>query len=187
MHRWPQGIHFSGKRLRCDWAITPKDKGCWKNNDVCFIVECKGSSTHDKKHLAQCIDYVHSTWDMSQCGINFPKTNDYLYVLAWPSLTIGGDFEWDHQNCRFNERLTKDRKYNDLIRFAGQLGVGTIETQEKWNRCSEGPSKESSLSLCINGHPVWSESGYKRYLEGRVHVTLMEGTRWNLKRKFGSR
>jgi hypothetical protein len=54
-------------------------------------------------------------------------------------------------------------------RIAGRLGIGFID-HRAW---SDGTDE---LSIIINGHTIWSESN-----------GVCEGSRWKLKRKFGSR
>lgn len=52
-----------------------------------------------------------------------------------------------------------------IHRIAGRLGVGCIEKREYYG-----------VGIFLNGHTIWSEK------QG-----LVEGKRWELKRKFGSR
>ena len=44
------GIHLTGKRMRIDAIITPKDKNNWKNKDIAFGIEFKSPTKIDRLH-----------------------------------------------------------------------------------------------------------------------------------------
>lgn len=63
------GTHFSGKRLRIDSILTPKDTTEWKNKNIALGVEFKdhkriqGDMTNYTKLISQAVDYANTKWD----------------------------------------------------------------------------------------------------------------------------
>lgn len=64
------GTHFSGKRLRIDAVLTPKDTSEWKNKNIALGVEYKdldriqdAGMVNFTKFIAQAVDYSHTKFD----------------------------------------------------------------------------------------------------------------------------
>ena len=103
VHREVAGTHYSGKRVRIDAILVPKERGTWATEQASLGLEVKrgkvsiGEAT---KLAAQSVDYANTCFD----GFG------YVYVFSYPDLTQG------HFNLRaqFYER------------FLGQLGVGFL-------------------------------------------------------------
>ncbi|NOT94192.1 hypothetical protein [Ferruginibacter sp.] len=75
------GTHFSGKRLRIDAILKPKDTSKWKNKNISIGIEFKSKEKLDGiKHtthwIKQCIDYANTKWD----------NHGYIYVFSCPSI-----------------------------------------------------------------------------------------------------
>jgi len=102
------GKHFSGKNLRIDAIIRPKDTTNWANKDIAFGVEFKDieffKSDFDTKNytkwMKQCVDYANTYFE----GYG------YLYILICPSRT--------------------PEKYSFSLHLLSQLGVGQIVDSE---------------------------------------------------------
>lgn len=62
------GTHPTGKRLRIDAILQPRDPSPWSRSDIALGVEFKADNVtqgrKDKaKIISQCIDYSLTTWD----------------------------------------------------------------------------------------------------------------------------
>ena len=85
IRRQVYGSHFSGKRLRIDAIVTPKDGAGWKDCNPALGIEFKDTlrlkdDTRNFTHwLGQCVDYASTEWD--EFG--------YLYVFTCPGLGGG--------------------------------------------------------------------------------------------------
>lgn len=104
------GTHFSGKRLRIDAVIKPKEVSLWKNKNILFGVEFKLPSKqesigNDTKLITQAIDYHCTKWD--EYG--------YLPILVCPGFITA------HQGSYigFNSALV-------LSHTLGQLNIGEL-------------------------------------------------------------
>lgn len=143
------GEHFSGKKLRIDAIITPKDDSEWKCEHPMLGIEFKDhfafSSSFDFKDysawMAQCIDYANTSWEGA----------GYIYIFAY------GCFD-----------AVRDVKGGWMMeRLCGRLGIGSLVN----NRHHLGvlPPSPASLSFHLNGDVIWS--GMKGVQKGR-HWTL---------------
>lgn len=87
IYREVWGTHFSGKRLRIDSVLVPKDKTDWKNKNISLGVEFKdhkrieGDMTNFTKFIAQSVDYANTKWD------NF----GYIPVFIQSDFSVYGD------------------------------------------------------------------------------------------------
>lgn len=126
------GAHFSGKSLRVDAVIRPKDVSEWKNKDAAFAVEFKRYVAADwggdgARWAAQCVDYAHTKW------------NNYgaLHVL------IAGGFD-----PRPIPRDDPKDPSTVMPRMLGHLGVGELRLDPR-----------DGLSIILHGrHKIWMES-----------------------------
>lgn len=107
------GTHFSGKRLRIDAILVPKDTSGWKNKNIALGIEykddkrIKGDMTNYTKCAAQCVDYANTKWD----GFG------YIYVFASPG---------------FNA-YNGDKYFNFVFpRILSSLGVGEFKKHEHY-------------------------------------------------------
>lgn len=125
------GTHFSGKRLRIDHIIRPKDTSLWKNKDVVFGVEYKdvgqidGDTKNFTKWFAQCVDYANTKWD----------DYGYIYILTCPGLRSTGFIQVVDSHWM-------------LARIMGRLGVGEIKNM--------GDRYGWAITL-QNSNRVWSQ------------------------------
>lgn len=138
------GKHFSGKKLKLDAILRPKDSHLWKNPDVALGIEFKDtirfSNNYDTKDftkwLAQCLDYSNTSWN----GFG------YIYIFACPSL-VDGVAEQVIGNPMF------------ITNFMGQLGIGELKEMAYYG-----------LSFVLHGHHrIWSSMSGVEY--GK-HYTL---------------
>ncbi len=126
------GTHCSGRRLRIDAIIRPRDTQLWRNPNVAFGLEFKmelpkyRSPKHYAGWIAQAVDYTHVDW---------PR-HGRLLVMTCPGAAMWLDpgADYDSPTVRIARRL------------AGQLGVG--EFVLRWSH---------GLTLLLNGENVWCE------------------------------
>jgi hypothetical protein len=128
IEREVSGRHCSGRSLRIDAILRPRDPSGWKDRDPAFGVEFKlahqkSFDTRDFTDWArQAIDYTHVEW------MGYGR----LRVFACPSPTaylavLGGEFLMAH--------------------LLGQLGVGEL-----------APTDREGWALTMHGnHVLWSE------------------------------
>lgn len=124
------GTHFSGKRMRIDAVIKPREPELWKNQDVAFGIEFKDDFMLDRtfdtvnftKWLAQCMDYSHTEFD----GYG------YIFIFVCPELV---------------SRVALGREHHFLVNLMSQLGIGELKEH-----------KRHGLSLMLSqDHRMWSE------------------------------
>ncbi|MFC8986079.1 hypothetical protein [Streptomyces sp. NPDC057115] len=130
------GTHWSGKRLRIDAALRPREPEQWARQDVAFGIEFKnvapngdGGMNSFTRWAAQAVDYANTQWD------------DYgrMVVFTCPGVLPSGMVNHKHEtpnsaHVRFTEGLL------------GQLGVGELVLQ--WG---------IGLAFRLQGVTVWSE------------------------------
>lgn len=137
IHEEVWGTHWSGRRLRIDAIITPKDDSDWKTKSPHFGVEFKnfrgfkasGDMKDYTKWWSQCHDYAETDFD--EYG--------YVYVFSYNGFS--------HYRTRSKNETTAAFAQ----RFWGRVGVG-----ELMPGVDGFPAKES-LMLMLQGHKVWSE------------------------------
>lgn len=125
------GTHCSGKRLRVDAIIRPRDTGQWADPDVAFGIEFKHPDRDLNRYtgwLAQSIDYTHVHWDGYGRRI----------ILTCPGAAAWLDADPQRPEGKPEIVLAK--------RLRGQLGVGELVL--RWH---------NGLSILVNGEHVWSE------------------------------
>ncbi len=134
VHREVHGTHFSGKSLRIDAVVVPRDSSQWKDQGVALGVEFKdvarlrGDTTNFTSWLAQCVDYGNTNWN----GFG------YLHVFACPSLVDGVP----------GERAGPGSAVWILPRVMSHLGVGELREVER-----------TGLTFLLQGsHRIWSET-----------------------------
>jgi hypothetical protein len=136
-----KGLHFSGRRLRLDLLLRPRNSSEWKNPDTAFGIEVKMPNTERgwgecSRHFAQACDYANTLWD--NVGL--------IPIFCWPifmprNMTVTlGDFPQGEEGF--------------FYRVAGQMNVGFVY---------EAPYHGVGLSLC--GHTIWNQC--KGVCEGR--------------------
>ena len=97
------GKHYTGKNVRIDAILKPKDASGWADKNVAIGLEIKrGDDTVGEvtKHLSQSVDYANSRFN----GFG------YLYIFCYPDPNEG---TWGQHTTFFD-------------RFMGQLGVGFL-------------------------------------------------------------
>lgn len=103
-----EGTHFTGKRMRADLLIAPKDTTGWKNQRIVFVVEIKRGDASRRgwgecsRHAAQSVDYANTRWD----GLG------HLIVLSYPIWLPCNVQNWETNSF--------------VIRLLGQMGAGAI-------------------------------------------------------------
>lgn len=133
-----EGRHFSGKSVRIDAIVTPKEPSEWKNDSVHLGIEFKdfnnfGTDFGTKdytKWWAQSFDYSHSSFD------------GYGFVPVFP------------YNCmtRFSSRVGVDVA-RFFSKFLGQVGIGEL-------RPATAPYRgKRNLEFVMHwDHVIWCES-----------------------------
>jgi hypothetical protein len=130
IHEQAEGTHWSGRRLRIDAIIQPRDLSGWKDERPRFGVEFKNyhgfNPSFDMKDYtkwwAQCHDYAETDFD------------GYGYVSIF---SYNG---FSHYAARIGNSTSAAL----AVRFWGRLGVGEIQPQE--------------LLFVMNGtNKIWSE------------------------------
>ena len=122
------GHHCSGKRLRIDAILTPRDPGLWLDAMPVLGVEFKqppGSTGGLMRWERQCEDYAHAEW----AGYG------HITVFACPPITqaLGRDSGWG------------ERAPGMMARWMGPAGVGDL-----------GLSGQG-LTFMLTGEPLWTE------------------------------
>lgn len=88
------GSHFSGRKVRIDMLIKPKQTSEWANKDVIFGIEFKRGNLDNtgyiNDYIRQCIDYSNTKFD--KIG--------YIPILMCPPI-----FEEHHMTSRFTENI----------------------------------------------------------------------------------
>jgi len=151
------GTHWSGRRLRIDAIIKPKDDSEWKTKAPSIGLEFKNfrsfSPSIDMKDYtkwwSQCHDYAETHFD----------GHGYVYVFSYNGFS------------HYRGRSSNGSAAAFAERFWGRLGVGELQPT------FDGYPRRPSLVLRINStNKIWSEvAGVK------------DGRRMSMERKFGSR
>ncbi|MDO6739389.1 hypothetical protein [Wenyingzhuangia sp. 2_MG-2023] len=102
------GIHITGKKLRIDAIIKPKDTSDWKNKNIVFGLEFKSPTKIDRlnnqlNYMRQCVDY------------SYTKFGDYGFIpiLSCPQ------FELD-------ETYSTSKALKTLKHFLNTFNVGEL-------------------------------------------------------------
>jgi hypothetical protein len=127
------GLHCSGRPLRIDAMLRPRNAGLWRDPDVAFGVEFKLPREHASLRdytgwIAQAVSYTHVEWD------GYGRR----MVLVCP-----GAASW------LDSRPRQDPDRGEVMiakRLTGQLGVGELVL--RWT---------AGLSVLVNNGSVWSE------------------------------
>lgn len=131
IHEEVWGTHWSGRRLRIDAVITPKDDSDWKTKSPRLGVEFKnfrafkpsGDMKDYTRWWSQCHDYAETDFD--GCG--------YVPVFSYNGFS------------HYRQRMGSDSAAAFAVRFWGRLGVGEIRPDD--------------LLFVMNGtNKIWSES-----------------------------
>jgi hypothetical protein len=163
------GTHPTGKRLRIDAILQPRDPSPWSRSDIALGVEFKAPTDRDAgrrdrkenaKIISQCIDYSLTTWDgIGPVPIFFCPGFSEIRGVESDRDYFGLD-DWD-----YNTGFTHGIGFL-MAAVMGQNNVGELIK-----------SDHLGWACIINGtHRIWSE----RYGVG-------EGKRNKLLRQVGSR
>lgn len=151
------GSHWSGKRVRIDAVIKPKDDTLWKTKSPSIGLEFKNFRKFDPsismkdytKWWSQCHDYAETNFD----------GHGYVYVFSYNGFS------------HYRGRSPNTSASAFAERFWGRLGVGELEPG------FGGWPRRPCLTLRINGtNKIWTE------VDG-----VRDGQRMSMERKFGSR
>lgn len=140
--------HHSGRILRVDAVLWPRDSAEWRDEKPVFAVEFKLPSKvgggHDCRWAAQCVDYAQSY------VVGHPDRQ--LKVFACPGFKF-----WDHLG-KANATQWHD---GDAIRhLLWQLGVGELVYIPNSINARTGTRKPHGWELRHSGHHrLWSEWG----------------------------
>jgi hypothetical protein len=152
-----EGRHWSGKRMRIDAIIKPKDDSEWMTKSPSLGLEFKNfrgfASSFDMKDYTrwwvQCHDYAETDFD----------GHGLIYVFSYNGFS------------HYRSRTKSESAAAFAERFWGRLGVGELEPG------FDGFQRRPSLTLRINGtNKIWTEDRGVR-----------DGRRMSMERKFGSR
>jgi hypothetical protein len=116
IHEQAAGTHWSGRRLRIDAIIQPRDLSGWKDERPRFGVEFKNyhgfNPSFDMKDYtkwwSQCHDYAETNFD----------GHGYVYVFSYNGFS--------HYAARLG--VSTDAAF--AVRFWGRLGVGEIQPDD---------------------------------------------------------
>lgn len=102
------GIHLTGKKLRIDAIIKPKDTTDWKNKDIAFGVEFKSPTNIDRLNnqfsfMRQCVDYSYTEF----------KNYGFIPILSCPSFEI-------------DETYSDEKSLKALRHFLNSFNVGEL-------------------------------------------------------------
>lgn len=131
VHEEVWGQHWSGKRMRIDAILIPKDDSLWKTKSPRLGVEFKNFRSFDPsfsikdytKWWAQCHDYAETSFD----------GHGYVPVFSYNGFT------------HYRQRIGNDSTAAFAIRFWGRLGVGELQPDD--------------LTFVMNGtNKIWSMS-----------------------------
>jgi hypothetical protein len=131
VHEEVWGKHWSGKRVRIDAVLIPKDDAGWKTKSPRLGVEFKNFRSFDPsfsikdytKWWAQCHDYAETSFD----------SHGYVPVFSYNGFT------------HYRQRINNESTAAFAIRFWGRLGVGELRPDD--------------LMFVMNGtNKIWSES-----------------------------
>ncbi|MFT7671013.1 MAG: hypothetical protein ACI8X5_003728 [Planctomycetota bacterium] len=117
IHPKVEGRHFSGKHLKIDAVVVPRDRTGWKNQNVALgiefkdVVRLKGNTTNFTRWLAQCADYGNTTW----------RDFGFLYVFACPSLVE-----------QLPGKSGPDSAAWIVPRIMGHLGIGELRVLDRY-------------------------------------------------------
>lgn len=123
------GTHWSGKRIRIDAILSPKDSSQWKTPSAKLGVEFKNFRSFDPtlsmkdytKWWSQCHDYAETEFD----------GHGYVPVFSYNGFT------------HYRQRAGSDSAAAFAVRFWGRLGVGELQPDD--------------LTFVINGtNKIWS-------------------------------
>lgn len=128
------GKHFSGKTMKIDAVVVPKDIREWKSDEVVLGIEAKdhmqlSGAKGFTKWIAQCVDYANTKWE----------SFGYIYIFAYPSLIKG---------VTKHLKLTKNSGVPWLLpRILAQLGIGELRHDDN-----------TGLTFILNqSHSIWSK------------------------------
>ncbi|MBM7079114.1 hypothetical protein [Micromonospora humida] len=127
------GRHCSGRSLRIDAMLRPRDAGSWRDPDVAFGVEFKlpGGDSGVGPYtgwVAQAVSYTHTDW------VGYGRR----LVLVCPGAASWLDSASGRDPDRGEVMIAK--------RLCGQLGVGELVL--RW---------ATGLTILVNNGLVWSE------------------------------
>jgi hypothetical protein len=130
IHREAQGTHWSGRRLRIDAIIQPRDRSGWKDEYPRLGVEFKNYHAFNPsidwkdytKWWSQCHDYAETDFD----------GHGYVPIFSYNGFAHYAGRAGNPGNAAF------------AVRFWGRLGVGEIQPDD--------------LLFVMNGtNKIWSE------------------------------
>jgi len=103
------GTHLTGKKMRIDLIITPKDTTDWKNKNIAFGIEIKSPTKLDRLNgqlgfMKQCVDYSYT---------NF-KDYGFIPILAYPDFAIDNTY-------------ATEKSLTALRHFLNQFQVGELK------------------------------------------------------------
>lgn len=131
VHEQACGTHWSGKRVRIDAILQPRDSSGWKSDHPRLGVEFKNYNGFNPsidikdytKWWSQCHDYAETKFD----------GHGYVYVFSYNG--------FDHFRKKFSQPIAAIL----AERFWGRLGVGEVRPDD--------------LLFVLNGsNKIWSES-----------------------------
>jgi len=180
IHREVTGHHPSGKRLRIDAVLVPRDSSAWARPDIALGIEFKRASAlgrgDSSRIVRQCLDYTITDFKGFGTGLpifycpGFDAIAQWRAVREWaPNRLVDDGFlgEWVS-----NDPLTPQQHFNAGMGYAisgilGQHNVGELihNQRDGWSFVKHGGCN----------HIQWCE-----------RRGVCEATRNQLRRKIGS-
>jgi len=157
------GTHWSGKKVRIDGLIKPKDNSGWKNKNIIFGVEVKYPSQLDSygdfsQYISQAIDYSQTTWG----------DRGYLSILLKPPV-------YDTFTKRHDRFLETSRVSFWLEGFLNSLLC-------KFNIGEINENKYYGLEFKRGNSPIWREHNYE---QNKKNLVCQLGRDSFINTKFG--
>ena len=137
IHEEVWGTHWSGKRLRIDAVVIPKDDSQWKTKSPRLGIEFKNfrgfNPTMDMKDYtkwwAQCHDYAETDFD----------GHGFMYVFSYNGFST------------YRQRSHSPTTAAFAVRFWGRLGVGELTPRSLYRGGTD-------LTFIVQSNKIWSES-----------------------------
>lgn len=137
------GTHCSGRRLRIDAVLWPRDPARWHDEKPVFAVEFKRPVGQGAEALGQCADYAHTRWD----GYG------HLPVFLCPAVV--SRWAWGYgglKSALIAQLLMGQLAVGELDRVEWRPGIGNWRMERAGSRIwdsHDGPARGGVSSLAV--------------------------------------
>lgn len=181
IHREVTGTHPTGKRLRIDAIVVPRDPSGWARPDIALGIEFKRAAAigrgDSSRTIRQCLDYTVVEWPSFGSGIPVFYCPGFAAIEALRSYRqwtpyVRAEDDWFGEDVVPNVPMDRHQIFSAGMGYAisgilGQHNVGELIDHER-----------DGLSFIKHGggfHVQWSER--RGVCEGKIN---------HLRRKIGS-